>query len=303
MTNGQLGDVVRLETFDGNSLVFNDGVFTLLDYGNLGAPPTNFITRRGYKQHGVTEIDYLLEARDIPLEVHRAAACDRQTYWDNRSELLNFLRPNRNGPLTLTIRTPNGDLRSIIVRANPGFTFPPVQQQNNNFDIREALEFIAFNPILFDDTATELAFTSAQQLNLVFPITFPISFGTAFTQFASGVITYVGSWVEYPIITLTGPYDSAVITNETAGVSVFMSVPILLGEIRVLDLTPGAQSIVDGSGNNKFSDLGPMSNLVNFNFRPDPEVPGGQQTITVTMPGGSSDSGASLSYRNRYFGI
>lgn len=303
MTNGQLGDVIKLTTFDGNTVYFNDGVLTLMDYGQWGAPPTEFITRRGYKQNGVTEVDYTLNVRDIPLEIHKAAACSRQAYWDRRSELLNFMRPNRNGPMTLTIRTPDGSERSIIVRANPGFTFPPVQQQNNNFDIRESIELLAFNPLWFDDAATDLVMTAATQVQLVFPITFPISFGTSDEQFTSGTITYSGTWVEYPIITLTGPYNSATITNQATGVSIFMSVPIILGETRIIDLTPGQQSIVDGSGNNKFSDLGPGSNLVNFNLRPDPEVSGGQQEITVTMPGGTSDSGASLSYRNRYFGI
>lgn len=303
MTNGQLGDVIRLETFDGLQIVFNDGVLSLLDYGQFGAPPTDFITKRGYKQHGVTEVDYLLNARDIPMEIAQASACDRQTYWDNRAALLNFMRPNRNGPMTLTVRTPNGDERSIIVRANPGFTFPPVQQTNNNFGIRESIELLAFNPVWFDDAATDLVMSAATQVQLVFPITFPISFGTSDEQFTTGTIIYVGTWVEYPIITLTGPYNSATITNQATGVSIFMSVPIILGETRIIDLTPGQQSIVDGNGDNKFSDLGPGSNLVNFNLRPDPEVADGLQEITVTMPGGTSDSGASLSYRNRYIGI
>lgn len=300
---GQMGDVISLETADGREIIFNDGVLSVLDYGQFGAPPTNFITKRGYRQHGVTEIDYLLNSRDIPLEIHQAETSDRQTYWDNRAALLDFMRPNRNGPMTLTIRTPNDDERSIVVRANPGFTFPPVQQSDNNYHIREPIELIAFNPFFFDRAATVLVMSSDTQLQLIFPITFPISFGTSDQFFSSGVITYVGTWVEYPIITLTGPYNSATISNQATGVSIFMSVPIGVGETRIIDVTPGKQSIEDGSGNNKFSDLGPGSNLVNFNLRPDPEVPEGLQEITVTMPGGTSDSSATLSYRNRYFGI
>lgn len=303
MANGQYGDVISLETFDGQIIVFNDGVLSLLDYGQFGAPPTEFITKRGYRQHGVTEIDYLLNSRDIPLEISRAETCDRQTYWDNRAEMLNFMRPNRNGPMILTIQTPDSSQRSIVVRANPGFTFPPTQQSDNNFHFSESIELLAFNPLWFDYAATILTMSAATQLQLVFPITFPISFGTSDQQFTSGVILYVGTWVEYPIVTLTGPYNSATITNQATGVSIFMSVPIGSGETRIIDLTPGEQSIVDGSGNNKFSDLGPTSNLVNFNLRPDPEVAGGLQEITVTMPGGTVDSSAILSYRNRYIGI
>lgn len=302
MTTGQLGDVISLSTFDGIEIFFDTSVLALISYGNWGAPPTTFITRRGYKQDGVNELSFQLDPREIPLEIWRAPACDRQTYWDNRAELLNWLRPNRNGPLTLTIRTPNGDLRSITVRANPGPGFPPAAQ-NNNFALDMPIEVIAFSPLWYDSAATVLVMSASAQTNLVFPITFPISFGTAFQQFSSGLITYTGTWVEYPIITLTGPYSSAIITNEATGVSIFMSVPIGAGEQRIIDLTPGAQSITDANGANRFSDLGPASNLVNFNLRPAPEVPGGVQTITITMPGGDANSAATLTYRQRYFGI
>lgn len=302
MSNGQAGDVIGLSTFDGIELFFDTIALALLSYGNWGAAPTSFITRRGYRQDGVTELGYSLNAREIPLEIWMKSGCDRQDYWDARAQLLDWLRPNRNGPLTLTIQTPNGDLRSIIVRANPGFVFPPTPN-DNSFNIDEPVELIAFSPLWFDTAATVIAMSAATQTELVFPIVFPISFGTSSLIFGSGTITYEGTWVEYPTLTLTGPYTFATITNLQTGVSLFMSVAIGAGEQRIIDLTPGAQSITDGSGNNKFSDLGPASNLVNFNLRPDPEVAGGVQTITVTMPGGDGNSAATLTYRQRYFGI
>lgn len=297
----QLGDVLKIETFDGQELFFTDPDVKLTTYGNLGAPPTQFITRTGYKQHGSTEVDYLLQVRTVTAELWHSPACDRQQYWDIRAELHNFLRPNRGGPLTFTIRTPNGDMRSIILRADPGLVLPP--SQSNDWNIIEQLDFLAFNPILFDAEATVLTLTGATQVQLVFPITFPISFGTSNEQFTTGPITYTGTWKEYPTITLDGPYDSAIITNQATGVSIFMSTPILVSQQRIIDLTPGAQRIVDQDGVNRFSELGPGSNLVEFNLRPDPEVPGGIQEITIKLIGGTSDSGASVTYRNRYFAI
>lgn len=296
-------EVFSLSTFDGETLNFTGGVFAIRDWGNFGAPPTEFLTRRGYKQDGSTEIAYLLGDRDIPITLYRAATCDRQTYWDNRAELLNFLRPNRNGPMVFTILRPDGSLRSITVRANPGLTFPPTQQQDNSWMIDQGIEFIAFNPLWYDTAATELVMSSASQTQLVFPITFPISFGTNNQQFTTGVITYTGTWKEYPTIVLTGPYTTATITNETTGISIYMAVAIAAGEQRIITLTPGEQSVTDASGNNKFSDLGPLTDLVNFNLRPDPEVTDGMQTITVTMVDGTGASAAELDYRARYFGI
>jgi hypothetical protein len=299
----QYGDVIHIETADGNELFFTDANVRLLAYGNLGAPSTNFITRQGYKQNGVTEVDFLLQPRNITVELWRSGECDRQTYWDNRKELHDFLRPNRNGPLTFTIQTPNGDLRSIIVRADPGMTFPSVPN-NNNWALQEQFDFIAFNPLFFNSAEVDLVFLATTQTQLIFPITFPISFGTTDEFLSSGTISYLGTWKSYPTITLDGPYTRAVITNVTTGVVIFMSIPILTGEQRIINLTPGEQSITDANGVNKFSDLGVGSNLIEFALLPDPEVTNGDQEITIQLVNGiNGTSGASLTYFERYFAL
>ena len=116
-------------------------------------------------------------------------------------------------------------------------------------------------------------------------------------------ITYTGTWKSYPTLTLTGPYTNAVISNLTTGVSIFLSVAIAAGESRILDLTPGSQSLVDGNGDDAFGDLGPTSNLVDFNLRPDPEVSGGIQTIQAILYGASGAAGFTISYYDRFIGI
>jgi hypothetical protein len=300
----QLGDVLHIATADGNELFFTDADFKLLAYGNLGAAPTEFITRRGYKQNGATEVDFLLQPRSISVELWRSKACDRQTYWENRLALHEFLRPNRNGPITFTLRTPDGDLRSIIVRADPGMTFPPTEQSNNNWALQEQFDFIAFDPLFRNAEQTLFVMASSAQTELVFPITFPISFGTSGEFLTTGSFTYNGTWKSYPIITLDGPYTRAVITNVEAGVVIYLSVAIAAGEQRIIDLTPGAQSITDQDGVNRFSDLGAGSNLIGFAIYPDPEVAGGVQEITIQLVDGVNGvSGASLAYYERFFAL
>lgn len=299
----QLGDVIHITTYDGEELFFTDPDFKLLAYGNLGAPPTNFLTRQGYKQNGVTELDYLLQSRTISVVLWRSAACDRQTYWDNRKALHDFLRPNRGGPLTFTIRTPNGDERSIVLRADPGLVFPP-QPTNNDWTVNEPLDFTAFDPLFFNAAQSIVALNSSAQTELVFPITFPISFGTSGVFLTTGILTYLGTWRSYPTITLTGPYTRAVIINLATGTVIFMSVAITAGEQRIINLTPNAQSITDQDGNNKFSDLGPGTNLVEFALYPAPEVPNGEQEITIQLIDGVAGvSSAALTYYERFFAL
>jgi hypothetical protein len=290
------------ETADGLQLVMSNDVFAYeMLPANFGAPPTNFITKQGYKQNGVTEVDYILGQRDFELEFWRAPACDRATYWANRADILEYFRPNRNGQMTFTVLQADGTQRSLKVRATPGPVFNT--QSDNHWNIRESIPFAAFDPLWFNPAANIISVVSSVSNELVFPITFPIIFGASGTLFVQS-ITYLGTWASYPTLKLDGPYTSAVITNLTTGFSIYFTVAISAGQSRTLDLTPGAQTLVDENGDDAFGDLGPISNLVDFNIRPDPEVPGGVQTIQAIFYGGTVGISAfTLTYFDRFFGI
>lgn len=295
------GDTLTFETADGLQLIMPSEVYSYEIFpGNFGIPPTNFITRQGYKQHGVTEIDYILGVRNFDIEFWRAPACSRSEYWQNRSEVIEFFRPNRGGQLTFSVNQADGTRRALKCRAAPGIQFS--ESRENDWNIREQLSFTAFDPIWFDPTENVLAVSSSISNDLVFPITFPIQFGASGVQFVQAV-TYAGTWPSFPTLTLTGPYTSAIIINQVTGYTIYFTVPILDGETRTLDLTPGAQSLVDQNGDDAFGDLGPLSNLVNFNLRPDPEAAGGTQTIQAILYGATGASGFTLSYFDRYIGI
>lgn len=309
-----IGDLLSITTFDGKSLYFHDQAIRARLYGNFGAPPTDFQTRRGYNQDGVTEVNITLEPRTVSLQLWYAPACDRQTYWDNRAALHDFLRPNRNGPMTFTLKERNNSQRSLIVRAHPGLVFPPLSVDDNNWNILEALEFIAFDPLWFDPTQAVSTKVASTGTHLVFPftITIPkhpvgsdsdIQFGVA-GAVSTFIVTYTGTWETYPVITLNGPYSSVNIQNLSTGISFALAVSIAAGEQRIITLTPGMTSIIDALGNNKFSELAPNSDLVDFNIQPDPIVPGGVNTISIQYLGGTPGvSSATLAYYTRYFAI
>jgi hypothetical protein len=298
-----VGDILYLQTFDGKTVFVPDEDIRFLVYGGFGAPDVNWITRKGYRQHGETEVDYLLDKRTISIRLWRSPACSRQQYWDNRLALHEFLRHNRNGPLTFVLREPDGAKRALTVRANPGLQFPMPDAESNNWSVDDTIDFVAFDPIWFNPDLHSSYIATIINLNLVFPITFPIQFGSA-SIISSSSITYQGTWVSYPTITLFGPYTSAVVENVTTGIRIYLTVAIAGTERRIITLTPGSQSIVDGNGVNHFGDLGSNSNLVDFNLRPDPETPGGVQIIQATFLGGITGTTAfQIDYQDRYFGI
>ncbi len=299
----ELGDILYLTTADKRSMFSPDNDVRFRVYGGFGAPPVNFLTRRGYKQHGATEIDYLLDPRTISVELWHSPACSRQVYWDNRLGLHEFLRHNRGGPILFVLREPNGKKRALYVRANPGLQFPMPDIDNNNWNIDEVIDFIAFDPIWFDPDSHRNYIASVVDLNLVFPITFPIRFGSS-TIISANSITYVGTWESFPVITLFGPYTSATLINSVTAARIYLTIAIAGGESRIIKLTPGAQSVTDASSANRFSELGIDTNLVDFSIRPDPEAVGGIQQINAIFTGGLvGTTGFQVEYNDRYFAL
>lgn len=300
MTQQSIGDLLSLRTADGTTMVFSSATQAVLSYGNFGAPPIEFHTRRGYRQDGETVEGYTLQPRPFALELWFKPGSDRQAYWDTRARLLNLIRPNRNGPLTLTVRLPDGRQRAITARADPGPMFPPAD--DNNWQVQETIRLIAFDPVWYDPTPVTIDMLPGPDEALEFPIEFPIWFGFE-DAFQSGVITYTGTWDSDTVIALHGGYTYALIQNRETGAAIFLTTPISDVETRILDLRPGRQSIRDGSGANRFGDLGPGSDLQTFALKPAPDAPGGQQSIQILLVNPGPDAAARLTYYTRFYAI
>lgn len=295
-----------LETYDGRELVLGSGFevdLNLQGTGNFGASPTNYQTRRGYQQDGVTEISYNLLPRPITVTVYHPHMSNRDDYWDLRQRLLDFLRPNRGGPLLYKILRPDGTQRALTVRADPGFVFN-TQANRNSWDIEENLTFIAHDPLWFDPAQTTPTISSDTGDELSFPAFVPLEFGIIGVQFTTGTLTYDGTWKSYPVITLIGPYTSCVVNNRITGASLTFTTSIIAGERRVITLTPGNQSIVNSDGDNKFSELAPSSNLIDFYIQSELTTNGTAFAIDAVFVGGTvGQSNFILQFYNRYFGI
>lgn len=227
---------------------------------------------------------------------------DRAVYWKRREELINLLRPNRGGPVTLTIVFPDQRARALKVYPDPGFVFPPQPIDRNNWGIEEQLTLTAFNPFWYDPTPTVLGGDPLPATGLEFPIEFPIVFGYPGKTFRWQV-AYEGSWHSYPTITLNGAFTRADIVNETTGISMVMSRPVGASEQRIISLEPGNHRITDGDGVNKFSELSEGSNLTLWRIEPDPIVTGGVQYLRVSLYSSSDEAGAEIQYYTNYLGI
>jgi hypothetical protein len=299
------GDIHRITAADGLDLVL-DGPVRIRAFSDYGAPPTQFVTTRGYGQDGAREIDHFLMPRMVTLSVYIAGVANRQKYWDQRARLLDLLRPNRRGQLTITVILPNGETRSLTGRADPGPTYSAGATDGAHWNLDETIAFIAFDPLWAGDTVTvQMSEGLVTDDQLIFPIEFAIWFGgDEENVMSTGDLDYIGTWKSYPTLTVTGPYSVLLLVNRMTGAEIVFDQPLVGGDQRIVILTPGQQAVLDGTGTlNRFGEIRPDSNLTDFYIDAEPLAVDALPEIQAFFTDGSPESAVLVEYQPKFFGI
>lgn len=280
----------------------------VVSFTGFGTPPIDYITQRGPFQHGVTVKDFFLRPRAIQLLI-RQAFCDRTAWWAGRAALLNEIRPNRQATATATVPgilrivETDGTIRDLSVFITEGPRFEPrVSGEWDEWAFMEVLRFIAHDPVAFDPTEVTATFAIVLAASLVFPITFPITFGSGVVD-DTLVIAYPGTWLTFPVITIVGPIELPRIDNNTTGEKIEFTIDIAPGRTITIDLTEGNKTVVDDLGINLIGAITPDSDLGTFHIAPDPEAPGGINTLRLRGDNPTGATSVSLAYFERYFGF
>lgn len=301
-TDGSV-DMDEVYNFDDNDEFF------LMSFTGWGMPPISYTTQSGPYQHGETLLDFRLQPREIQL-MHRRNACDRTDYWSNRADILEKLRPNHQlvntiNPGRLRKILPDGSIRDVKAIVNGGMVFKARDQNNwDEYAIAETIRFICHDPIVFNPvqkSASWAAFTPVSYL--VFPITFPILFNVSGFINESISVTYAGTWLAYPTITIRGPLDAPVIYNDSTGEKIEFDYNIPDGSVVVIDLAYGKKTVIEDGGTNRIGTITTDSDLGTFHIAPDPEVSGGVNVFTVVGTNGTVDTSVSMTWYDNYIGI
>jgi len=120
---------------------------------------------------------------------------------------------------------------------------------------------------------------------------------------ASKTITYNGSFLAYPIVTIIGPITDPVLTNVSTGEDLdFTGITIAGGDSYTIDCRFGYKTVRNAAGANKRADLTAASDLETFHLGADPEVGGGVNAFTLTGTGTDSNTLVTVAYRERFVG-
>lgn len=307
-----------------NVYVFDDqDSFFLRSFTGFGMPPIEYITQRGPFQYGRSVLDYRLQPRIIQL-VHRRLACNRTGYWDNRSDLIDKLRPNRQfansfEPGRLRKILPDGTVRDIKVLIERGPRFNPRSQMWDEYAFQETLRFIAHDPIVFDPALQNAIWALGNLENLIFfeavnwtdRLVFEgdslFSGGIWFGETSLGDvlnITYTGTWLANPTILISGPLNSPQILNNTTVEKIKLDYNVSVGETVTINLEYGQKTIVNNASVNLIGTAAVDSDISTFHIAPDPEAPGGINELQVFGDGavvGATE--VKIQWNTNYIGI
>lgn len=280
----------------------------VISFSGFGTPPIEYITQRGPFQDGETVKDFFLRPRVVQLLI-RHNFTNRDAWWDGRARLLDEIRPNRQStatavvPGTLRMILTDGSVRDLNVFISEGPRFEP--RQSNQWDewsFQEVLRFIAHNPIAFDPTQITFTFAIVLDSDLVFPITFPIEFGSGEVDVSSS-INYTGTWLSLPVVVITGPLEDVRIDNLTTGEKLELSANVAAGRTVTIDLTEGVKTVTDDLGNNLIGTLTSDSDLATFHIAPSPEAPLGVNSMRLQGKHPSAATSVQIRYFTRFYGF
>lgn len=293
---------------DGEEFMFNRLSDRFIQsFDGYGMSPIKYVEQQGALQHGTTIYDYKLQRRIIQWTI-RQSGCSRWDYWEKRAQFLDTLRPNRHtlnnfGPGKLRKYLPDGAIRDVDVHLERGPMFSSPTEYWDEWGFTEALRFIAPDPTFYDPTILSISASLAvAPLELEFPATFPIDFGDSLIS-DTGNINYLGTWLTYPTIVITGPVSGFRITNTATGEVITLSHAIPAGDTVTISLQYGDKSVEDAAGTSLIGSILPESDLATFHVAPEPEAAGGVNPINIIGAGAGAATQINVSYNTRYIGI
>jgi hypothetical protein len=265
-----------------------------------GMAPVRRITDRGPLQHGDSDIDFRLEPRMGSLRI-LAQAASASAHWDIRSTLLKIFRPS-NVPIQLLWGLDNGSQRAIDVHYAGDLTM--ASDSRMGFNQTAVVQLRAADPTFYDPQVQSVPFgVGGGAGGFVVPVVVPVSVGASVVN-QTQVITYPGTFRASPIVTIIGPITDPKITNQATNEKLdFTGITITAGHFYTIDCRGGYKTVLYDDGTNKIADLTDDSNLQTFHLDPDPETPGGANTIKVTGTGANTATAINIVYYVRYVGM
>jgi hypothetical protein len=306
-TTFSLTYTVNGTTYNLSGLDTNTGItFNYTGRSGFGLPPISRIVKRGLQQNGDTNVDYRIDARTLSVSLF--VECDNYVDYLRTCEKMGliFRVGNSVGVLNVLYTSTTGGVttsysRSINCYVSAGLDLSEVEYEYFNIDT--SITFRASDPMWYDTTPVVVSISqSITGTSTPIPFLVPMTMGGASLN-KSTDITYVGSAIEYPIITIVAGSSNLTglnITNLSTGKTLQFST-LTANRTYIVDLSYGIKTITDDLGFNCIGLMSASSNLNTWGI--DPNTSGGINTISVSSSTANIASVLTLTFYNRYTSI
>lgn len=289
------GDVVDLSDRVKYIHLSNDG---------FGLPPVERITEKGPLQHGITDLGFRLQPRQIQLVLNLWAR-SQDEYWSNRQELEYLFTP-REIPVALRFEyLHNGETqqRQIDCFIAGGLTFASEDKQGW-IGHKVGLTLVAPDPTFYESAPLSTSFNLGLSSNpFVLPLVIPWSMGSS-TLNRTQNIAYRGTFETYPILTINGPVTDLVIENRSTGEKLdFTGNTIEAGTRLTVDTRYGYKTVTDENGDNFLQYLTTDSDLSTFHLAAKPEAVDGINEFYISGTDATTVTSMFITYMVRYIGV
>lgn len=267
----------------------------------MGDIPAEYLSQRGYGQHGETIKGWLLGPRTLGF-AFTVDARNRPGYWERREELIDALRPNAvvSGatPVTYLRVFSDGSRRAIDGWVTAGLEMEPSEDQlafGAAFDLR------CPDPSFYDPSQKSTALVGEDSGAIAWPLSFDDDddsewyFDTAYSL--NAIVTNAGTWRSWPVIEVAGPFTRLMFQNLTTGQSFTLAGDgLLASETLTITLTPGQVDLVDDDGNSCFDWL-ESGNVADFYLAPS------ANSILASGVGTTGVTGITVKHYDRWIAI
>jgi len=276
----------------------DDVVCNLLEQAGIGLPPLHRLSERGPQQHGDSDQGFRLDPRVISLLLR----LEPPNIIDKRDALLTYFTP-RDDALTLRWTRDDAEVRSLDCHYIARLTL--ATKSSSRFLMKVPAQFKSSdNPSFYDPVGVHVVFAIAGGGDAwAVPMAIPWPIGSSAID-SMQPVAYVGTWRTYPVITVSGPLNSCIITNlDTDEKLDFTGLNLPVAEQRVIDLRYARKTVVDELGADALPDLTTDSDLTTWHLAAAPDAPGGVNDVRVTGTAATANTDVRIEYLNRYISL
>lgn len=252
-------------------------------------PPISRVEDQVYGQAGGRLRAVRVDTREVNLPL-TVIGVDEAAVRSKLRSLIRLLNPQR-GDGRLRVTSIDGTVRELTCRYSEGMEGSEARGNMGQVFQRAVLVLRAADPYWYDVEQQSQTYT-AGQAGMFFASPF---FGLRLSGesvFGTQVVSNDGDVETWPVWTVHGPCTSITLSNDTTGETINLPISLTAAQTVTIDTRPFRKTVRRDDGTNLYGSLSATSSLWS--------LPLGDSTVTISLPGATVDSYATLNYARRW---